>query len=504
MKIPAFLMIGILALLCSCGGGGSSSTNPITNPPPTSTPQSFTITTSPSTSQANPLQISSTGTSLTVTVTGQNGFSGQVGLAFTGLPSGVAATPSNWTSGVGQPQAVTFAATSNAPTSTFDAKITGTSGTLTNTVDLFGKAELPVQALKWVYAVSPVNSGFQGIAADMISGFQVNSSTGSLTQLQGFPLNLGLIVDRQMAIDPQDRFLFLTEDAADGVGVFQIDRATGALTQVSGSPFASGSGVQTPVVDPTGTFLFVTNNNSTDGNSIAVFRISSTGTLAPVTGSPFLGITDLPFGAAVDPKGRFLYVSNLGSTTVGAVGQYAIDGNTGALSLIGPFAVCPFCRHLAVDPTGRFLYGTGQDLDSNVYAAAIDPNTGGLAAIPGSPFSVFGVPGKLVVSPDGKFLFAADVGGPALIPGNLWAFTIDSASGALSLVSGSPFMVGNGPGTDLAIDPSGRFLYVTNISSVTVSVVSVDPNRGFLTVVSTAPAASGNGIAGPADIVVTH
>ncbi len=48
-------------------------------------------------------------------------------------------------------------------------------------------------------------------------------------------------------------------------------------------------------------------------------------------------------------------------------------------------------------------------------------------------------------------------------------YTFDSTSGALAPIPGSPFATGSHP-YFLAVDPSGRFVYVTNYLSNSISV----------------------------------
>lgn len=120
-------------------------------------------------------------------------------------------------------------------------------------------------------------------------------------------------------------------------------------------------------------------------------------------------------------------------------------------------------------------------------AFSIDPTSGALTAIPGSPFSFGGVPISLAIDASGKFLIAGLSprlgGGPANCLGVL---SIDPGTGALTPVPGSPF----GPLQlcgGVAADPSGPFVYagtiaVTNNSPpATVFVLSIDPATGALT-----------------------
>ena len=65
---------------------------------------------------------------------------------------------------------------------------------------------------------------------------------------------------------------------------------------VKGSPFPAGSVPTLATVDPTGTFLYVSNNGS--GNVSAYMIDQSTGALTEVSGSPFAAGTG-PCGVAV-------------------------------------------------------------------------------------------------------------------------------------------------------------------------------------------------------------
>ena len=139
----------------------------------------------------------------------------------------------------------------------------------------------------------------------------------------------------------------------------------------------------------TGGFVYVTNAGGPGPGTVSAYSINHpSGTLLPVQGSPFPAGTS-PWSIAVDPKGRFAYVANRGDDTIGG---YAIDEVTGALTAVpgSPFPENPtvkgeFPWSVAVDPTGKFVYVTNY-YAANVRVFAIDENTGALAQVPGSPF----------------------------------------------------------------------------------------------------------------------
>lgn len=114
-----------------------------------------------------------------------------------------------------------------------------------------------------------------------ISAFTINPSTGVLAPVAGNPLPI--LVANEVTIDPQGKFLFVTETS--GVAVYPINKSTGVLgALVAGLPFAAGSNPYIAVADPTDSFVYVGNDQSAN---VSEFTFNAlTGFLAPVTGSP--------------------------------------------------------------------------------------------------------------------------------------------------------------------------------------------------------------------------
>jgi len=124
---------------------------------------------------------------------------------------------------------------------------------------------------------------------------------------------------------------------------------TGALTSVGTA--ATGTSPLGVAVDPTGRFVFVTNFS---GATVQAYTVNqSTGALTAV-GSAIAAGTN-PYGIAVDPTGRFVFVANQSDATVQA---YTVNQSTGALTFVGVVATAAgsFPRGVAVDPTGRFVF----------------------------------------------------------------------------------------------------------------------------------------------------
>lgn len=134
--------------------------------------------------------------------------------------------------------------------------------------------------------------------------------------------------------------------------------------------------------------------------------------------------------------------------------------------------------------TTAIVYVTNSG-SNDVFGYTINPSTGGLAAIPGSPFANVSAPSAVVVSSNGFFAYAA-----SRQANNVTVFRVGT-NGALMLrestpTSPNPVSVGTAPRA-LAVSQDSRFLYVANSGSDSVTVFSIG-TAGVLTRVPPTPA----------------
>ncbi len=116
--------------LAGCGGGGASA---IVQPPPPPAAD-FSIALS---STSLFLSQGATGPPVTLSVSGQNGFTGAVQVTLAGLPTGVAANPASpFNIASGANVAIVFGAATNAPTGNFTITAQGGSGSLSHSATL--------------------------------------------------------------------------------------------------------------------------------------------------------------------------------------------------------------------------------------------------------------------------------------------------------------------------------------------------------------------------------
>jgi 6-phosphogluconolactonase (cycloisomerase 2 family) len=136
---------------------------------------------------------------------------------------------------------------------------------------------------KYLYITEPGAEPTQ-----MVVGFKVNEKTGALTDVAGSPFPTG---PNPTGITTDGNFVYVadngsSEDPTPGdVSGFKINEKTGALTPVAGSPFTAGANPKQLAIDPSEKLLVVTNEDEDD---MSIFKINQkTGVLTPVSGSPF-------------------------------------------------------------------------------------------------------------------------------------------------------------------------------------------------------------------------
>lgn len=132
------------------------------------------------------------------------------------------------------------------------------------------------------------------------------------------------------AVAPDGRSVYVTGFQSGEVIRLGV-RQDGTLTQPQ-QRIKAGSGSVAPTISPDGRFLFVSNENS---NDLSGFRITRTGALEPVPGSPFPAGGG-PHYLSFTNDSRYLYVPNVFSNDVHA---YAVRSDGSLREVVGsPFA----------------------------------------------------------------------------------------------------------------------------------------------------------------------
>ena len=336
-----------------------------------------------------------------------------------------------------------------------------------------------------------------------IYGFTVYSN-GTLSLAPGSPAQAEDGGGGPLAITRDSKLLY-TPNIYE-LTAFQVN-ADGSLTPAPSPSFPthddSGVGL---VTHPTADFLYA----SSSSGVVSVLAIDSATGALNLTSSvslPTQSARAVANSAVITPNGRYLY-QNFGQyPALVQIAGFSIDSATGALSPMPGSPISPStpstasASQMVIDPAGKYLYASYQSFipnvapDGGVDAFSIDSATGELTAVPGSPFSVGGAPGSVAIDVSGRFLIVGLTPRPEMGPGGCLAvLSIDPGTGALKAVSGSPFgsveLCGGGAGAypscgGVAADPSGPFVYTGTqfVTPTSVFALSIDQTTGALAII---------------------
>jgi DNA-binding beta-propeller fold protein YncE len=109
---------------------------------------------------------------------------------------------------------------------------------------------------------------------------------------------------------------------------------------------------------------------------------------------------------------------------------------------------------------GTRFYQTASAL-AQIAGFFVSANDGSLTPVTGSPFSTGFFPRTIAIDPAGKFPYATISSSFMGTTTSVYTYTIDAASGGLTAIPGSPFAAGENPAS-AAVDVSERFLFVAN------------------------------------------
>jgi 6-phosphogluconolactonase len=286
-----------------------------------------------------------------------------------------------------------------------------------------------------------------------------------------------------LASDPSGTHLYVTDILENAVYIYSIDPRSGALTLV-GSPVKVGSAPRSFAIDRSGKFLYLACINEA---GIYGFNIdSTTGALTPLLGSPFPNSGSRTAAIALDPSGEHAFVPNNASKNVSV---FSVNPKTGQLAFAENRYAGVAPAWAIADKSSAHLYVLS-DVDDTIYAYSIDA-TGALTPLSTPAFHDVADPLSATLGPEGRFLYVPNWSSNSGFPANtVSVFSIDPVTGVLVDVPGSPFATGAGP-SFIAFEPFGKFAYVANELAGTLAGFSVDSATGAIKPLPNIVAASG-------------
>jgi hypothetical protein len=297
---------------------------------------------------------------------------------------------------------------------------------------------------------SPVNT---------VAGF-ARHADGSLTALPGSPFAIGgsgaghpNASQGSLQLSDDGRYLLAVDAGSNQISVLRI-RPDGSLQTAQGSPVASG-GVDPVSITVHGDLVYVANagpGSEPGDTNYTGFRLNAGGLLRPIPGSTYV----LPNGSQ---PGQILFDGD-GTRVAGTrVGSSQIDSFT-------------------VGRDGRLTPAPGSPYD----ASAFTPPQG------------YGQLGSEFSPADPNQLFVSDAhtaAGGAAFPGLVSSFA-DAADGSLTPV-GAPVANDGGAACWIEISHDGRFLFVVNTASSSISSYSIGAGGALTFLRSTGAGQLGRG-----------
>jgi 6-phosphogluconolactonase len=334
-----------------------------------------------------------------------------------------------------------------------------------------------------VYVGTYTNHGSKGLYA-----YRFDARTGQATAL-------GLAAESAdpvfFTVAASGHFLYAVNEISTyegqptgAVSAFAIDSGTGKLSllnQVS----SRDAGPAHITLDQAGKYALVSNYPR---GSVAVFPVLKDGRLGEVSafvqhrgpGGPDKERQEGPHAHAValPSDNRFAVVADLGLDQLFAYSFDSTKGTLGPEPLITKTNPGSGPRHLVFSSSGKSLYVLSE-LQSSVTTYAYDPTNGGLhelntvSTLPDG-FSGHSDASEIALHPSGKFLYASNRGHDSIA-----VFSISPARGTLT--KGEVIPTNGKTPRSFAIDPTGSWLLAANQQSDNVVVFRVNPKTGRLT-----------------------
>jgi 6-phosphogluconolactonase len=323
-----------------------------------------------------------------------------------------------------------------------------------------------------------------------ITVMELDPQTGDMKLVEKVPAGPNVM---HMTLSPDYSFLYASiRSEPFSVISYSINSETGKLTQLSKESLPDNMVYIS--VDKTGRFLLST---SYTGAKIAVNPIDRNGIVQaePIQVIP---TNPKPHSILVDQSNRFVYVPHLGNDQIK---QFLFNESTGTLTPNDPHVVSTKDdsgpRHFVFSPNNNFVY-VSNELDGTVYSYEMNNKTGILTEI--QRISVFPPPNNnlesstsvgenyvqdiaegedntvkvadIHITPDGKWLYVSE-----RATNTITAFSVGDNTGNLAYIgSYDTEKIPRG----FNIDPNGNFVIAAGQKSGHVSIHEINPETGEL------------------------
>ena len=302
--------------------------------------------------------------------------------------------------------------------------------------------------------------------------------------------------DKKPAPMKKDFFAFAgtytAKTQSKGIYAFRYDAKSGKLTPL-------GIAAETPdpsfvAIHPSGKFLYAVNEGGKASFVTSFALDAKTGKLTQLNQVSALG--EDPCYIAFDKTGKYILVANYTSGTLavfpiladGKIGdKTALNQDSGKLGPNKERQECPHAHWIETSADNRYALAADLGLDQIlIFQFDAAKGTLGPHIPPSAPLKPASGPRHAIFSPNGKFLFVVSE-----LTSTATSFSYDAKKGDLKQINSvstlPPEFTGRNDVAEVAVHPSGRFLYVSNRGMDSIAIFGIDPKKGTLTQIGGIP-----------------
>jgi hypothetical protein len=275
-------------------------------------------------------------------------------------------------------------------------------------------------------------------------------------------------------------YLYVTAAAA-GAGasgaLYQYSvGSNGSVTPMAKASVSAGVNPAAVAADPSGHYVYVVNVGD---STVSQYTVGVGGALSPMSPAVVTnpGMTMLRFtpnAVTVDPSGRFVYVANSGD---GTVSQFSI-GSGGQLTPLTPATVAAGSDpvSITIDPSGSYAYVANYGIGAVAgpgtvvqYSIGVD---GTLTPLNPATVSAGASPVAVTINPDGTAAYVMSNCNGSLCTGSIEQFAVGTG-GVLTATGGTASTGGHYNALGMVMDQAANAYVLTNF-------MGVDTNNGAL------------------------
>lgn len=277
-----------------------------------------------------------------------------------------------------------------------------------------------------------------------------------------------------IAITPDNRFAYVANNNNDGIvggdTVSVIDIKTNTVIKTISDP--SFNQAYSVTINRAGTKVYVTNSA---GSTVTIIDVATNTVIGVIGGF------DGPSGFAITPDGNTAYVNNYGGPIAGSGNGMTVSVvNLTTDAIIGTITVGQAPASLAITPNGKFVYVINYVLGN--------PGDGTASVIQTSTNTVvdtilgFSGPFQIVITPNGKYAYVTNFGSNNFSPVGTTVSVVDLSINRISTI----IPLGTQP-SGIALNSNGSLAYVTNYNTLYLgpNFTDLTPGQGIVNIIDT-------------------